>query len=51
MVIQMNRFILSIVGLMIISGCYGLVRLDEGVNFHNDIEPLNLKNPTFIISA
>ena len=46
MVIQMNRFILSIVGLMIISGCYGLVRLDEGVNFHNDIEPLNLKSPT-----
>jgi len=47
MVIQMNRFILSIVGLIIISGCYGLVRLDEGVDFHNDIEPLNLKSPTF----
>ena len=47
MLIQINRFILSIIGLIIISGCYGLVRLDEGVDFYNDIEPLHLKSPTF----
>ena len=42
---RMNRFILPITGFMIISGCYGLVKLDNDVDFHNHIEPLNLKNP------